>query len=535
METFKHFGVMVDCSRNAVMNLPALERYIGLLSQMGYNTLMLYTEDTYELEGEPYFGYLRGRYSKEELKHLDATCRAHGIELVACIQTLAHLDAAVRWPCYAAHTDCANILLVGDERTYQLIDKMFAAVAECFTSRLVHIGMDEAHMVGLGRYLQQHGFQNRFDILKGHLERVIALARKHGLAPMMWSDMFFRIANGGEYYTDNPDIITPEVAASMPEGVAPMYWDYYSDDIDRYRHMLQAHARFGRETWFAGGVWTWTGFLPHNEYSIRTARAALTACREAGVGNAIFTLWGDDGGETSFFSALPALYTIAQLAQGVEDEAEMKAGFEQLCGIAYDDFMCLDLPPITCGANVNPSKYMLFNDCFAGIYDPIADEADGEKYAALATKAAKLASHPEYGYLFAELEALCGVLAHKNDLGLRTRRAYRQKDMAAIRQLADEYVLVADKTAVFHERLRDAWMRDNKPFGFEVQDIRLGGLTARIRSCANRLRQLADGEIDRIDELEETLLDPQCRPEAGVRKICVLEWERTQAARAVHR
>ena len=49
------------------------------------------------------------------------------------------------------------VQLVGDERTYQLIDKMFAAVAECFGSKLVHIGMDEAHMVGLGRYLQQHG------------------------------------------------------------------------------------------------------------------------------------------------------------------------------------------------------------------------------------------------------------------------------------------------------------------------------------------------------------------------------------------
>ena len=32
---------------------------------------MLYTEDTYEVDGQPYFGYMRGRYSKEEMKEID--------------------------------------------------------------------------------------------------------------------------------------------------------------------------------------------------------------------------------------------------------------------------------------------------------------------------------------------------------------------------------------------------------------------------------------------------------------------------------
>ena len=54
-------GVMVDCSRNSVMNVEALRSLIPVLSKIGYTTLMLYTEDTYEVNGEPYFGYLRGR------------------------------------------------------------------------------------------------------------------------------------------------------------------------------------------------------------------------------------------------------------------------------------------------------------------------------------------------------------------------------------------------------------------------------------------------------------------------------------------
>jgi len=38
---------------------------------MSYDSLMLYTEDTFELPGYPYFGHMRGRFSKEELKEID--------------------------------------------------------------------------------------------------------------------------------------------------------------------------------------------------------------------------------------------------------------------------------------------------------------------------------------------------------------------------------------------------------------------------------------------------------------------------------
>ena len=41
---FEHFGVMIDNSRNAVMNPKAVKRFIDILEKMGYNFLMLYTE-----------------------------------------------------------------------------------------------------------------------------------------------------------------------------------------------------------------------------------------------------------------------------------------------------------------------------------------------------------------------------------------------------------------------------------------------------------------------------------------------------------
>ena len=39
-------GLMLDCSRNAVMRPESIKRMVDILSSVGYNTLMLYTEDT---------------------------------------------------------------------------------------------------------------------------------------------------------------------------------------------------------------------------------------------------------------------------------------------------------------------------------------------------------------------------------------------------------------------------------------------------------------------------------------------------------
>ena len=92
---YKHFGVMIDCSRNGVMTVAAVKRMIDALQKMGYNALELYTEDTFEVGDEPYFGYLRGRYTGAELREIDAYAAAHGIELIPCIQTLAHFTNPV--------------------------------------------------------------------------------------------------------------------------------------------------------------------------------------------------------------------------------------------------------------------------------------------------------------------------------------------------------------------------------------------------------------------------------------------------------
>lgn len=509
---FDRLGIMLDCSRNGVLKVAAVKNYIDILARLGYNCLMLYTEDTYEVEGQPFFGYLRGRYTQAELKELDAYAAQKGMELIPCIQTLAHLNAIVRWNAYKPFTDTRDILLAEDDRTYALIEDMFATLSKCFTSRIVNIGMDEAHMVGLGKYLDTHGYQNRFEILTRHLDRVCQIAEKHGFHPIMWSDMFFRLCNNGVYTQANPRIPGPEVVAAVPKNVDLVYWNYYSEEKHLIDGMIQAHRVFDNPLWFAGGFWTWTGFVPKNALSIRRTKLAMASLREHNIRNAVFTIWGDDGQECSVFSILPALYYTSQLAKGITDETQIKEGFRQAFGISFDDFLLLDLPggaPWAEGTVGNPDKYLFYNDPFLGFFDSNIPEAP--HYDLCADKLAPLADHPQFGYLFRLEEKLCRFLQGKMTLGLRTRAAYRAGDIAQLQALVKEYGQLLERLEEFYQALKARWYQENKPFGFEVQDIRIGGLKQRLTHCRQRLEDYLAGKLPQLAELEETIL-PEFAP-----------------------
>ncbi len=516
MDKIKNLGIMLDCSRDGVYTVEALKKYIDIISQMGYTTLQLYTEDVYEID-DPYFGYLRGRYSKAEIKEIDEYAFAHNIELIPCIQTLAHLSGYLRWR--EDICDCNDILLCGDEATYALIEKMFDACAECFRSRRINIGMDEAHMVGLGRYLDAHGYQNRFRILSEHLSRVVEIAGARGFKPMMWSDMFFRLANHGEYYVgDNP--IDKSVTCCVPENLQLIYWDYYNTNKDHYDKMIKAHKLFKNDIVFAGGAWSWTGWVPNNGWSIKANESAVRACLEQGIEDIFITNWKDDGAEASLFATLPAMFLVSQMAKGIFDEALIKRNFKALLGTDFDAFMCIDELNHLDGALKisNPDKYMTYADPFLGIPDYTVDAEKAIHYEKTAQKL-RAAEVGEYRYIFDTLAALADLLKYKYALGVNTREAYKADDRIRLEALIPDYTHAGQCAQALLEAFRTQWYMECKPYGFEKHCARLGGLSARLAECKRRLRDYLDGAVDSIPELTESILPVNKGDEPG-ESIC---------------
>lgn len=510
---FKYFGIMLDVSRNAVMTVDTIKWYLPLLKKMGYNCVFLYSEDTYSVEGEPYFGYMRGRYTAEEMREMDEFASSIGVEIIPCVQALAHINATIRWEHVKIDTD--DIMLVDDDRTYELIDHMFASLSKCFKTRKIHVGMDEAYMLGRGKHLDLHGYEPISSIMKRHLDRVCEIAKKYGYEDiMLWSDMYLRAFNNGNYYLNDYVDVPKEIVRSVPEGVIPVYWDYYHSEEKTYDIHFDAHKQMSKNTWFAGGAWSWGGFMPHNDYTIHTMKPAIRSAVKNKVKNAIFTMWGDDGAECSKVSLLPSLFVISELAKGNEDMDLIKSKFKRAFGIAYDDFILLDAlnhvngTSIDYNSPVNPSKYMLYSDYFNGFLDVTVVGGEGEKYRELAPKLDSVAKQSrKYAYLFKTAAALARALAVKFELGYKTRAAYKANDKDELRRLAENDYKEAEKLIrAYHKVFEEQWFHENKPCGFDVQDIRLGAIIQRTVSCRRRLLDYVNGKIASIPELEEELL-----------------------------
>ncbi len=506
----KLLGIMLDCSRNAVMNVETLKRFIDVMSVMGYNSLQLYTEDTYEIEGERYFGYMRGKYSATELKEIDKYCAEKGMELIPCIQTLAHLGSIFRWGEYSKINDINDILLVDDEKTYQFLDRAFSTLRKAFSSKRINIGMDEAGYLGRGKYLDNNGYSPRMEILVRHLERVCEIAEKYGFRPMMWSDMFINNSACKPNHEDRLENIDSVDRKSLMDRVDLVYWDYYSLDKETYSKKIDEHKKLTNNIVFAGGFWSWNGFAPFNSFSIQATTAALSAMEEGGINNVFFTMWGDHGKECSYFALLPAMYYAANVYRGIKDVDEIKESFKKTFGSSFDDFILLDLPNAVCEGltTENPCKYMLFSDLFLGMYDSTVESGVGLKYEQY-SKALKNAGRSvgEYSYIFECMAALCDVLSIKYELGIKIRYAYQSGNMEKLKETVLECDALIVQIDNFYNKFRYLWEKENKPYGFEVHDLRLGGLIKRIENCRRRIQLFVEKKISKIDELEERLLD----------------------------
>lgn len=510
---FEKIGPMLDLSRNAVMTVPRLKRFITLCSKMGLNTVMMYMEDTYEIPEYPYFGHYRGRYSQEELKELDSYADQLGIELVPAIQTLAHLTNPLKWGFANGMRDTSDILLVDEEKTYLFLQAAIKSIAECFKTKKIHIGMDEAHDLGKGHYLAKHGLEDSFSIMTKHLQKVTAICENYQLKPMMWSDMFFRIGSkSGDYYDKN--ISFPKSLIDNMPAIDMVCWDYYHHEEEEYTTIFSNHKKLERPLIFAGGVWTWNGLAPNYGKSFATTKAGLAAAKKAQIKEVYATLWGDDGAETPLIASLLGLQQFSE-EQFKENPSEtlIAERFQLFHHLNAEDFWLLNDFDQTEGvAENNPhgsnsSKLLLYQDVFFGLYEKNLSNLHLKKhFEKLATDLLTVRLTSETQEMFAFYQQLARVLFIKADIETELLQAYQEDNHEKLKHLLSQLESLQKeikKLQIFH---RNLWFYWNKPFGYEVIDLRYGGLISRIETARWRLQNYLDGRLEKLTELEEPRL-----------------------------
>lgn len=509
---FPEAGILLDCSRNAVMRPSFLKEMIRLSASCGLNQLYLYMEDVYEMPGHPYFGAYRGRYRREQLEEIDAYGRHMGVEVIPAIQTLAHLHTFLRWPAAQELRDTDDILLAGSEQTRQFVKDMIQCASLPFSTKNIHIGMDEAQLLGLGRYLRDNGYEEPYRIMAEHLEMVCEVCRDLGLKPMIWSDMFFRLKSPSAGYYDLPEETEFDEIVPLPEDVTLVYWDYYHHDRNEYAKNIRLHKKLTSHLAFAGGGWTWNGLSPNYSKAEKTITEGICACREGNIPRVICTFWFDNGAETPVRTAFyPTVYFAARCyASSAEDLDKMVF---MLTGAPTEAHRMLDRFDNTAGTLAdnenadNPSKYLLYQDCLAGLFDAqTAGLGMSRHYRELTENLGQMMEtiqEEALKRLFQYYSVLGELLAEKAELGQNIYRAYHQEDRETMEGLCVLLGRCADQAEQLKDMRETIWFEECNPFGFEVLDIRLGGIAVRMKSAAKRLRKWMDKETERLEELEE--------------------------------
>ena len=502
---FDDFGVHTS-TRTYAPNIPYIKKLIRKFALLGFNQFEFYMHSNFEIDGELYFGYKSGKFSQKELKEVADYGEMLGVEVIPCLETLAHQPELKFWKPYSSLYDWDDILNVGKEEVYVLIEKMIATCAKCFHSKKINLGMDEAYMLGHGQYFRENGLQPRIEIFLKHLSKVVSIAEKYGYAEqIIWSDMLYTTYNNYWYW--GPNQIPQDVMERIPKSVTLAYWDYYGTDDDHYNWCMKNHIQTGHKVLFAGGVWNWSGRLTHNRFSMQILEMALGLCKSNGIDNVLITSWGF----APLLHLLPSLTYVSAFAYG-ENQEFLKRLFKVVAGCEFDDFMLLDTPNYIAHDQCyvsTVSDTTLYNDYFLGLYDCDVREGVSGIWLEHIKVLENAKSHVgEYAISFDKCIALCKICYLKYELGLKTRKAYREKDVNALSlliqnaytpliELYENYLLIREKE----------WRTMYKFTAFEKEVAEIGAMVSRTKYCIRQLNAFINGEIDCIEELDADVLD----------------------------
>lgn len=503
IEQTAHFdtcGVMLDMSFGSVTKVAGVKKYLDYMALFGMNMLMLYTEDTYEIEGYPLFGYQRGRYSLAELHEIDDYAFDLGIEVIPCIQTFGHLGQFLRYNQHKNIAENERVLLPGEEETYKFIETCIATCRKAFRSHRIHIGCDETHGLGLGKSLVRDGLRDRSVVFNEHVGRVFEICKKYGYTPMMWSDMYSALSNkAGKPYDPNTEI--PQAVIDAIPDAEMVFWNYYRTNNDFYRGNILAHKKMGKPVHFAGGIWTWNGQAPNFKWTYQTVKPAMEECLDLGVRSVFAAAWAY--GDINHIQALPCLAVYSEYCwrgmdcqkEDIDGVAEFVTGLSaELCD-AISDFYCEESGDRNTGKLMIWADPLLFLLPYAFDFDKIAGYYEHslkifEKYP----------DAPYIDFYRVLFRAALGKTYLFRDLAAR----YKAGDREWLRHFKDETLpaLIGDFEELYdlHDRY---WHEESKTNGWEKLGNAYAAATERLRYTAREIGRYLDGKIDVIEALEE--------------------------------
>lgn len=495
INNFENFGTMLDLSRGAAYNLTYIKRLIRKHSLMGVNEMWLYIEDMYEVKKYPVFGYMRGRYSMEEIHEIVAYAKMFGVAVIPAIQTLGHMEQFLRWLSQTAKfKDQDNVILARDEETKDLIFEMLKTIKEMFQTEKIHIGLDETWGFGFGRFYKKHGYVPQMELFLEHLTIVNDMALEVGFKDVLvWSDMFFRFMSDKNSYYDTNIKFNEALIAQIPKNINLVYWDYYNKDKNLVDGMLKNHLQVTDKVTFASGTWIWSKLTYDKKRTDSFMDVHLEAAIENNIKDFFLTQWGDDGSYGNHETTI----------QGVYDAAIKALTTNEINKDVYKEINGEDYDVSTLRSILNERKMtqvaMLWDDPLFSVYLNTFTNNELENFAEVLSDYEEplnvYKNNSDFVY-----EYNITAINYNKILGRKAMlEGYKNGRIEATKY----YLEVIKNLESLINIFRDRWYSNYKMYGFEIIQSRLELQIARAKEMIILQEKFNNKEITHIDGLND--------------------------------
>ena len=313
-------GVMIDFSEGELIRVSEAERQIDLMARFKANQYYFYSEASIEFEGYDVVNP-KGRYSRDEVRHVVEYARQRHIDVVPCMELYGHMHNLFRFekyadlglPRYGGEFDPRN------PRMYAVLDNWIEQTAKLFPSPWYHVGFDEPWSLGkIGVVPGKDPYKTFMDVLRHISEQ----AKSHGKRIGFFAD----INQGASTLSKHPELLK-----DVPAGAIAFPWIY--EVRTNYAPFVEPLASRSIPTVVTPGVWGWNELFPDYHRSFFNINELTATGRKHHTLGILNTTWTDSQ-QTIYRLTYPGI-AFGAAASWQPEPVNTNSFFRDYCAVVY--------------------------------------------------------------------------------------------------------------------------------------------------------------------------------------------------------
>ncbi|MGM9780557.1 MAG: hypothetical protein ACI3Y7_01755 [Candidatus Cryptobacteroides sp.] len=282
---------MDDISRGAVPNLEQFKRQIRLLSEWGYNALMLYNENIISTSFHPDIAPPKAAISLGELDQIVEYASRYGMSLIGGFQSFGHFEKTLSLPQYSDMGLSPNMIDPRSEKARNFLSDVISELCDHSSAGEFCVFCDET--------FDLDSRSDKVELYSSHLNFLHSLLASKGKRMIVCGDVIMKY---------------PAILEKIPQDVIIFSWNY--DSPPDFSPWLDSYD--GRELWVAPGVHSCLRMLPDLNVSEGNRRFVRDGYLSGSRGCIVCT-WD----ESVFHSVANLNYGIARFAQTMWNSSDV--------------------------------------------------------------------------------------------------------------------------------------------------------------------------------------------------------------------